>query len=119
MTIPLAVCPVAAMVSVCEPVVLLKKTYSPSTAGTNTTISPVKAPVNSITLFAASAVASASPVVKVMLAEPATDLAKYNLSPNASKTSKLLLVFVPQVLALAPVAIFSNFKLLEHVLCHV
>ena len=66
----------AAIVKVCEPVVLLKNTYSPSTAGTKTVILPVKAPVNSITLLAASAEGSALPVVRVMFAEPATDLAK-------------------------------------------
>ena len=74
--IPFAVCPVAAIVKVCEPAVLLKKTYSPSVAGTNTTMSPVKVPVSSIILLEDSAVASASAVERVMLAEPATDLAK-------------------------------------------
>ena len=37
-------------------------------------MSPVKAPVSSMTLFDASAVSEALAVVRVILAEPATDL---------------------------------------------
>jgi len=39
-------------------------------------MSPVKVPVSSITLLEDSAVASASAVERVILADPATDLAK-------------------------------------------
>ena len=58
---------------------LLKKRYSlpPVTAGINTTISPVKVPVSSITLLAASALGSALPVVSVIFADPATDFDTY------------------------------------------
>ena len=54
-------------------------------------------------------------VVSVILEEPATDLAK-KPAVKASTTSKLLLVFVPHVLALAPVGMSSNLSLSEYVL---
>ncbi len=75
-----------------------------STAGTKTLISPVKVPVNSITLLDASASGSASAVVKVTSALPATLFAKYP-APKLSTTSKLLFVLVPQTLAFAPVSL--------------
>ena len=78
-------------------------------------MSPVNAPVNSMTLFADSAEGSALPVVKVTFAEPATDFARYPF-PKVSISSKLLFVLVPQVLALAPLAISSIFNLSVYVL---
>ena len=83
-----------------------------STAGTNTLMSQ-ETPVNSITLLEASAAGSALAVVRVTSAEPATDLDKY--PTKASKTLRLLLVLVPHVLALAPVAMSSSLSLSEYV----
>ena len=53
---------------------MLKKLYSLSTAGINTLIAPVKAPVNSIVLLEDSAVSEALAVVSVIFDDPATDL---------------------------------------------
>jgi len=63
-----------------------------STAGIKTFISPVKVPVNSITLFEDSAVGSALFVDKVTSASPATDFDKYP-ALKASTACKFVFVF--------------------------